>query len=45
MPKAKRSSSTKKKAPGERNQKRDGEGIPSYRDKTGVVDEVLWLLQ
>lgn len=38
MPKAKRSSSTKKKASGKRGQKKDGKGIPSYREKNVVVD-------
>jgi hypothetical protein len=38
MPKAKRSSSTKKKATGKRKRKRDAQGILSYRDKTVVVD-------
>jgi small nuclear ribonucleoprotein (snRNP)-like protein len=38
MPKAKRSSSTRKKAPGKRRQKRDAKGILSYCDKTVVVD-------
>lgn len=38
MPKARRSSSTKKKASGKRGQKRDAKGILSYRDKNVVVD-------
>jgi small nuclear ribonucleoprotein (snRNP)-like protein len=38
MPKAKRSPSTKKKAPGKRRQKGDAKGILSYRDKNVVVD-------
>jgi small nuclear ribonucleoprotein (snRNP)-like protein len=38
MPKAKRSSSTRKKSPGKRRQKRDAKGIFSYRDKNVVVD-------
>lgn len=38
MPKAKRSSSTKKKAPGIGRQKRNAKGIRGYRDKTVVVD-------
>lgn len=38
MPKAKGSSSTRKKAPGKRRQKRDAKGILGYRDKNVVVD-------
>jgi small nuclear ribonucleoprotein (snRNP)-like protein len=38
MSKAERSSSTKKKAPGKRRQKRDAKGILSYSDKNVVVD-------
>ena len=38
MPKAKRTSSTKKKAPGKKRQKRDAKGILSYCDKNVVVD-------
>jgi small nuclear ribonucleoprotein (snRNP)-like protein len=38
MPKAKRTSSTKKRAPVKRKQKRDAKGILGHRDKNVVVD-------
>jgi small nuclear ribonucleoprotein (snRNP)-like protein len=38
MPKAKRTSATRKKAPGKKRQKKDAKGIISYCDKNVVVD-------